>query len=76
MLARHPRAASILMLSQEGATGERDSPGQEGVDVSGKSDLAPECAFLLLPLGVLSGVFGGRMVTVWSLLMVPVRLLC
>lgn len=66
----------MLMLSQEGATGERDSPGHDGVDVRGSSALAPECAFLLLPLLLVSGVVGVRLVTPCSLLMLPVRLLC
>lgn len=63
MLARHPRAASILMLSQEGATGDRDSPGQDGVDDKGSSDLLAEWVFLLLPFPGNSGVVGGRLAT-------------
>lgn len=62
MLALHPKAASMLMLSQEGAAGERDSLRQTGVEERGAwSPLPPAVPFLPPHLLAGSGVMGGRL---------------
>lgn len=62
MLALHPKAASMLMLSQEGAVGERDSLRHTGVEESGAwSPLPPAAPFLPPHLLAGSGVMGGRL---------------